>query len=158
MTFVENHDLRDPDRPIVNDKLLAYSYILTHEGYPCVFWHDYFNYNLALAGTANGIDALVQAHERYAGGAAQTLYLDDDLYIMQRTGYDGKPGLLYVLNNRGNGWHGAWATTQWQNATLTPVAWWGTNDRSRPEDRTTAGDGRGQFFAATRGYAVYVVK
>jgi alpha-amylase len=158
VTFVENHDLRDPGRPIVNDKLLAYSYILSHEGYPCVFWHDYFNYNLALAGTANGIDALVQAHERYAGGAAQTLYLDDDLYIMQRTGYDGKPGLLYVLNNRGDAWHGAWATTQWQNATLTPVAWWGTNDRSRPEDRTTAGDGPGQFFAAARGYAVYVVK
>ena len=34
VTFVENHDLRDEGRPIVNDKLLAYSYILTHEGYP----------------------------------------------------------------------------------------------------------------------------
>ncbi len=158
VTFVENHDLRDPGRPIVNDKLLAYSYILTHEGYPCVFWHDYFNYNLALAGTPNGIDALVQAHERYAGGSTQILYLDDDLYIMQRTGYDGKPGLLYVLNNRGGGWRGSWVTTQWQNARLTPVAWWGTSDRSRPDDQQTAGDGRGQFFAAPRGYAVYVVQ
>ena len=28
--------IRDEGRPIVNDKLLAYSYIMTHEGYPCV--------------------------------------------------------------------------------------------------------------------------
>ncbi len=61
VTFVENHDLRDEGRPIINDKLLAYSFILTHEGYPCVFWHDYFNYNLALEGTLNGIAALVQS-------------------------------------------------------------------------------------------------
>ena len=59
VTFVENHDLRDEGRPIVNDKFLAYSYILTHEGYPCVFWHDYFNLNLGLDGTPHGIAALV---------------------------------------------------------------------------------------------------
>ena len=120
VTFVENHDLRDEGRPIVNDKLLAYSYILSHEGFPCVFWHDYFNYDLALSGTPNGIDALVQAHERYAGGAAQTLYLDDDLYIMQRPGYDDQPGLIYVLNNRGDRWNGAWVSTRWQNASFAP--------------------------------------
>ena len=62
VTFVENHDLRDEGRPITNDKLLAYSYILTHEGYPCVFWRDYFNYNLALAGSA-------QRHRRARAGA-----------------------------------------------------------------------------------------
>ncbi len=158
VTFVENHDLRDEGRPIVNDKLLAYSYILTHEGYPCVFWHDYFNYSLALPDTPNGIAALVQAHEKYAGGAAQTLYLDDDLYIMQRTGYGDKPGLIYVLNNRGDGWRGDWVRTQWPNASFQPVAWWGRNDHSRPLDQSTAPDGSGQFFAPARGYAVYALK
>jgi alpha-amylase len=158
VTFVENHDLRDPGRPIVNDKLLAYSYILTHEGYPCVYWHDYFNFDLALADTSNGIAALVQAHEKYAGGSTRTLYLDDDLYIMQRTGYDDKPGLIYAINNRGDDWHGAWVNTQWPNAVLAPVAWWGTRDRSRPDDQSTAADGRGQFFASARGYAVYALK
>jgi alpha-amylase len=34
VTFVENHDLRDEGRPIVNDKLLAYSYILTTRAIP----------------------------------------------------------------------------------------------------------------------------
>ncbi len=155
VTFVENHDLRDEGRPIVNDKLLAYSYILTHEGYPCVFWHDYFNYNLALRDSSNGIDALVAAHEKYAGGAAQTLYLDDDLYIMQRTGYGDKPGLIYVLNNRGDSWRGAWVTTRWQNTSFAPVAWWGRDDRSRPNGQSTGPDGRGQFFAPPRGFAVY---
>ena len=46
VTFVENHDVVR-DSPIINDKLLAYAFILTHEGYPCVFWQDYFNWNLA---------------------------------------------------------------------------------------------------------------
>jgi alpha-amylase len=42
VTFVENHDL-ERDSPIINEKLLAYAFILTHEGYPRVFWQDYFN-------------------------------------------------------------------------------------------------------------------
>src|SRR5574342_892124 len=87
VTFVENHDIRDEGRPIANDKLLAYSYILTHEGYPCVFWKDYFNYNLALDSTPNGIAALVSAHEKYASGNTEVLYVDDNLYVMQRMGY-----------------------------------------------------------------------
>ena len=158
VTFVKNHDLRDEGRPVVNDKLLAYSYILTHEGFPCVFWKDYFNFNLALRDTPNGIDALVQAHEQYAAGGTQTLYLDDTLYIMQRSGFDGKPGLIYVLNNQGDNWHGEWVNTKWTNASFRPVAWWGKNDLSRPIDQSTGTDGRGQFFAPARGYAVYALK
>jgi alpha-amylase len=155
MTFVENHDLRDPGRQIENDKLLAYSYILTHEGYPCVFWHDYYNYNLALSGSLNGIDALVQAHEKYAGGCTETLYLDDNLYIMQRTGYGNNPGLIYVLNNLGDRWNGTWVNTHWQNTSFFPVAWWSKSDMSRPANQATGPDTRGQFFAAPRGFTVY---
>ena len=33
VTFVENHDVVR-DSPIINDKLLGYAFILTHEGYP----------------------------------------------------------------------------------------------------------------------------
>jgi alpha-amylase len=155
VTFVENHDLRDEGRPITNDKLLAYSYILTHEGYPCIFWKDYFNYGLALDGTPNGIAALVAAHERYAAGGTSVLYLSDDLYIMQRGGYGGQPGLIYVLNNRGDAWQGEWVTTQWRDTSFQPVAWWGSQDRNRPDDQHVGSDGRGRFFAAPRGYAIY---
>jgi alpha-amylase len=155
VTFVENHDLRDEGRPIVNDKLLAYSYILTHEGYPCIFWKDYFNYNLALEDTSNGISALVQAHEKYAGGRTDVLYVDDSLYIMQRTGYEDKPGLIYVLNNRGDAWNGTWVSTRWQNTTFFPVAWWSKTDLNRPGEQRINGNGWGQFYAPPRGFTVY---
>ena len=57
VTFVENHDIVR-EHPIVNDKLMAYSFILTHEGYPCVFWEDYFNFSLERPGRPDGIEAL----------------------------------------------------------------------------------------------------
>ena len=158
VTFAENHDLRDEGRPIVNDKLLAYSYILMHEGYPCVFWHDYFNLNLALGDTPNGIAALVSTHETYAGGNTEVLHVDDNLYIMQRTGFENKPGLVYVLNNRGDNWNGRFVTTKWTNASFHPVAWWSKTDAARPINQSTDRDGRAQFYAPPRGYAVYAVK
>lgn len=155
VTFVENHDLREDGRPIVNDKLLAYSYIFAHEGYPCVFWRDFYNLGLAMRNTPHGIAALVQAHRRYAGGGTQVLWVDDDLYIMQRSGYEEQPGLIYVLNNRGDRWNGGWVSTRWQNAEFMPVAWWSRHDLHRPENQFVYQDGRGQFWAPPRGFAVY---
>src|SRR5204863_7270865 len=100
VTFVENHDI-NRSNPIINDKMLAYAWILTHEGYPCIFWYDYFELDLAKENTYNGITALIAVHERYAGGVKKILYVDDDLYIMQREGINNAPGLVFVLNNRG---------------------------------------------------------
>lgn len=155
VTFVENHDLRDHGRPIVNDKLLAYSYILTHEGYPCVFWKDYYNHGLALEGTRNGIAALVLAHKDFAGGGTRVLWVDDNLYIMQRDGHDAQTGLVYVLNNLGDRWNGNWVATRWSNTDFAPVAWWSATDRSRPANQRSQADGHGQFWAPPRGYVVY---
>ena len=155
VTFVENHDLRDEGRPIINDKLLAYSYILTHEGYPCVFWKDYFNYGLGLEGSPNGIAALVQAHHSYAGGASEVIWVEDELYVMNRTGYGDQPGLVYVLNNNGDRWKGATVKTRWQGTELNPVAWWSKSDLNQPSGQRTGWDGRTQVWAPPRGYAVY---
>lgn len=155
VTFVENHDLREPGRPIVQDKLLAYSYILTHEGLPCVFWKDYFNLGLALEGRPHGIAALIQAHGRYAGGETETLWVDDDLYIMQRTGYGPTSGLVYALNNHGAAWRSEWVNTRWPGAEFVPVAWWGCNDLAQPAAPRAQADGRAEFTAPSRGYAVY---
>lgn len=155
VTFVENHDLRDDGRPIRNDKLLAYSHILTHEGYPCVFWKDYYVDSLALPDTPNGIAALVAVHEKYAGGATDVLWLDDDLYVMQRRGQGDQGGLIYVLNNRGDRWNGAWVRTQWPGIRFEPVAWWSGTDLNRPDRQYSAADGSAQFWAPPRGYVVY---
>ncbi len=157
VTFVDNHDtVRDPQNAVINEKLLAYAFILTAEGYPCVFWQDYFNFGLAARGTANGIAALVAAHEKYAGGGTSVLYADHDLYVMQRSGTGSQPGLILVLNNRGDTWNGAFVTTQWRTKRMTPVAWWGRNDTAAPADKWTDLNGKADFWAAQRGYAVYV--
>ncbi|MCL1809282.1 MAG: alpha-amylase family glycosyl hydrolase [Clostridiales bacterium] len=154
VTFVENHDVVR-DTPIINDKLLAYAFILTHEGYPCVFWQDYFNWNLAQPDNQNGIDALIKIHEQNAAGQTQVLFADDNLYIMQRTGIGGKPGLVFVLNNSGS-WNGAEVQTRWNDMRLVPAAWYSRADQSMPQEKHTGGSGRVDLWAAPRGYAVYV--
>ena len=155
VTFVENHDIVRQD-PIVNDKIMAYAWILTHDGYPCIFWYDYFNLGLARGENSNGIVALINVHEHYAFGNTKLLYTDDNLYIMQREGIDDKQGLVFVLNNNGEVWQGKEVTTKWSNKKFTPLAWNGKNDNSIPEDKTTDENGYSDFWAPPRGYAVYV--
>ena len=135
VTFVENHDVVR-DTPIINDKLLAYAFILTHEGYPCVFWQDYFNWELAQPDNQSGIDALIKVHEQSAAGPTELLYVDDDLYVMQRSGAADQSGLVLVLNNRGT-WNGMWVQTRWNNTRLIPAAWRGRDDVSIPEEKWT---------------------
>ncbi len=155
VTFVDNHDtIRDDGNAILHDKLMAYSFILTHEGYPSVFWMDWYNSGLAMAGSPNGIAALVAAHEKYAGGATQVLFTSDDVYVMQRAGESSHPGLVFGLNNRGDSWNGATVQTQWHDVRFEPVAW-GGHDTSRPGTKWTQSDGHGDFWAGPRGWAVY---
>ena len=156
VTFVENHDIIRSS-PIVNDKLLAYAFILTHEGYPCVFWQDYYNNGLAQEGKPNGIAALVAAHESYSGGATTILCGDDDnLYMMQRNGFEKQPGLIFVLNTNNKKWNGRTVKTQWANRKLQPIAWWAKDNNDKPEDQQTDDNGNGSFWAPPRGYVVYV--
>jgi alpha-amylase len=154
VTFVENHDVVR-DSPIVNDKMLAYAVILTHPGYPCVFWQDYFTWGLGLPGEVSGIATLVSLHESHAGGEMDVLWLDDDLYIMQRRGTGGQPGLVFVLNNSG-AWHGARVTTNWPGTHMVPAAWRSSSDLGVPGYKWTDGSGASDFWAPPRGYAVYV--
>src|SRR5580693_8271522 len=153
VTFVDNHDMGGNE--IVNDKNLAYSFILMNEGYPCIFWYDYFNLGLARAGTPNGIDALIDAHHKYADGEACILHADPDLYILQRSGIEGRPGCVYVLNNLGDKWSGTSVKTKWANQKFKPVAWDG-HDTAHPDERTTDADGNAEFPAPPRGYCIYV--
>jgi len=154
VTFVENHDIIRDDAIIVN-KMLAYAYILTHEGYPCVFWQDYFDFGLALEGQESGISALVNIHEQYAGGTTSVLYVDDNLYIMQRSGFDMQKGLIFVLNNR-ESWNGTSVKTEWINTKFVLMAWRGVDDTNTPQNIQTDNNGLAQFWAPTCGYCVYV--
>jgi alpha-amylase len=155
VTFAENHDIAR-DNPIVNDKMLAYAVILTHEGYPCVFWQDYYNCGLGQPGYKSGIEALVRIHEDHAAGATSVLHVDDNLYIMQRNGMAEQKGLVLVLNNRGDGWNGARVVTKWSSTRFVPAAWRGRDDAGVPREQWTGPNGQGEFYAPPRGYAVYL--
>jgi alpha-amylase len=161
VTFVENHDTCSPhpdvaDKEIFSDKMLAYSFILTHPGYPCIFWRDYYDFNLAQTGNKSGIDALILIHEHYAGGESDILYVDNDLYLVQRRGYNNQKGLIYVLNKSEGYWNGKRIQTQWKNTKFIPLAWRGTNDLTIPDAIFTDDNSYGDFWAPPRGYAVYV--
>ncbi len=153
VTFVDNHDFRGGDE-IVNDKMLAYAYILTHEGYPCVYWKDWFRYGLAENGGPSGIERLVRVHESNANGEANIVYVDDGLYVMERMGLEGKPGLLFGLNNSGEGRKERVRTGR-PNATLKPVAWRAKDAIVNPAEITTDGEGWCEIETPQRGYVVY---
>jgi alpha-amylase len=154
VTFVENHDVVRGDS-IVADKMLAYAFILTHEGYPCVFWQDYYTWGLGQEGYKSGIAALVRIHEENAGGPSSVLHVDDGLYIMQRNGWKSQKGLIFVLNNLGR-WNGTWVQTRWKNTRFVPMAWRGKDDSGVPQEKRTQENGWADFWAPPRGYAIYI--
>jgi alpha-amylase len=97
-TFVENPDTdTSPGQQIVSNKLLAYAFTLTIEGYPFVYGKDYFP--AAVWPNAYGlqpwIDNLIWIHEHLANGPSSTRYVDDKVIVVNRT---GRPGLLTALN------------------------------------------------------------
>jgi alpha-amylase len=144
VTFVENHDT-DRSDPIRTDKMMAYAFILTLEGYPCVFYKDYAVYNLKAK-----IDVLIDIRKKLAGGKTSTLYKDDDLFIAQRNGTDKLPGLVLVLNDNASQWKGAWVTVKsdWAGKTLKDYT-------GQAMSKTVAQDGRVELWAPPRGYAIY---
>ena len=149
------YDFRGGDSPeVVGDKMLAYAYILTHEGYPCVYWKDWFTYGLAEPGKASGIERLVEVHESNAGGGTNILYADDVFYVMERTGAGSQPGLVFALNNLGEAFT-VRVRTGFRNRTLKPLAWRGRDSKMTPGAAVADGDGWCQVEAPPRGYTVY---
>jgi alpha-amylase len=94
VTFVENHDT-DRSDPIVQNKALAYAYILTSEGYPCVFYKDYST-DSGCYGMASTIENLVWIHEKLASGTTVQRWKNNQVFVYER---QGGPHLLVGLNN-----------------------------------------------------------
>ena len=97
VTFVENHDT-DRNEPIFQNKMLAYAYILTSEGYPCVFYKDYSTDKFCF-GLKPEIDPLIFIHERIAAGTTLQRFKDFDVFAYERM---SGPHLLVGLNNDSN--------------------------------------------------------
>lgn len=98
VTFVNNHDFRDPGQPVDNDPMLAYAYILTNNklGVPCVYHTDYF----APGNLKYQINGLMEAHRRYIFGATQVDYLSrfGTPYAADFSGGFPNTSLIYQLS------------------------------------------------------------
>ena len=116
-TFVDNHDMGGQhDRERQADGLLVHP---GAEGYPCIFWYDYYNNGLARPGTPNGIDALIEAHHKLCRRRLVDTACGPGPVHHAARGMEGRttdqPGLIYVLNNLGDKWAGTSVKTKWQN-------------------------------------------
>ncbi|MCH2033415.1 MAG: alpha-amylase [Tenacibaculum sp.] len=107
VTFVANHDTDE----IINNKLLAYAYILTHEGYPTIFYRDYEEWL-----SKERLNNLIWIHNNLAAGSTNVLYTDNDEYVAKRNGYNNA-GLVVYINNSNN-WQERWVETNWSNTRI----------------------------------------
>jgi alpha-amylase len=101
VTFVENHDTDKGGGAIRQKKAQAYAYILTSEGYPCVFYKDYST-DPGCFGMKKTIDNLIWIHEKLAEGPTQQRWKDHDVFAYERL---GGAHLLVGLNNNGAAAH-----------------------------------------------------
>lgn len=169
VTFVANHDT-DKDAGVENigDKMLAYAYILTYEGYPCIFWKDYHTYGLDDLGgqDGNGIDPLVWARGALAGGQPNIQILksnsSDHLIYGTSNGSIDAPGYIVVLNNHDTATRSATVTTEntfLHGKELQCHAWYSYvgGQNIQPSNTTCGVGGSVTVQAPPRGYAVYSV-
>lgn len=116
VTFVQNHDTRlevDQDVHISDaNKLIAYAYILTHDGYASIFYSDYENTSFQ-----SELQQLLKIHRSLASGNVKVISADNDEYIMQREGEGDSPGLLFYINIS-NSAKSQIVTTNWNNRQL----------------------------------------
>jgi alpha-amylase len=165
VTFVGNHDTDE----IVSDKMLAYAFILTYKGYPCIFWKDYYTYGLATGGGAgtgwgNGIKQLVWCREKLAAGSPNITVLksnDGDWIAYQSGGTSASaPGYIVIINDNSSAWKGGAVVTSnsyLKSKTLKAYAWSSTvsGQNYAPANQACDASGNVQVWAAPRGYAVY---
>ena len=162
VTFCANHDTDE----IKSNKMLAYAFILTYQGYPCIFWKDYFDAGLAALGgqAGNGIKRLVWVRGSLGGGdpRIQPLKTDDANLLVYGTlnGSAGAPGYIAAINDDPVLTKSDAVTTGnrylW-GKTLQCYAWYSyaTGSNIQPANATCSPGGSVTVQAPPRGYAVY---
>ena len=135
-TFVDNPDTDlSPGQPIISNKLLAYAFILTTEGYPYVYHKDYAE-EPGCYGLKKYINTLVWIHEHLANGPTTTRWNDDKTIVLERL---SAPGLLTAIS-----------TDVWNRRAITCQTAFGSNVHlhdytGRHDDIWTDGQGRTTF-------------
>lgn len=104
-TFINNHDFRSLDEPILNDPLLPYAYILTNPeiGTPTIFYSDFFgtpNANAPTEPLSVDIKRLIELNQKFISGATSVDYLSafgSSYPITYTSGFDNT-SLIYQTN------------------------------------------------------------
>jgi len=142
-TFVDNPDTDlSPGEQVIANKLLAYAFILTTEGYPFVYHKDYST-EPGCYGLKPWIDNLVWIHENLASGNTLTRHADSHVFVYERLGH---PGLLTAISN-----------DTWSRHTITCSTNFGANVllhdyTGRHSDIRTDGEGRATFTVPSNAF------
>lgn len=175
VTFVDNHDTgKESDKWVNKDFKMAYAYILTHEGRPCIFYPHFYGVtqvdanNSSLTVTApstlySDIKKLIAIRKTYLGGSLAVLSEVGNpspsgdtynVYVARRQGNGTKSGAIIVLNNASTT-KGLWVDVtpsgyqNWAGLTL-------VNALNGTETVQVYADGRAYFSAPARGYSIWV--
>lgn len=150
VTFTANHDTEKDENEdnfiSMENKLKAYAFILTHPGYPTIFYSDYENENFK-----DQLQQLILINNTIAKGDVEILYVDDDEYIMKRARTPSNPGLILYINTNGNAKIKDNIDTDWNLAKI--MDYTGNIDYSPMTDQ----DGNVSLRAPANGYAVYSI-
>ncbi len=176
VTFVDNHDTgKEHDKWLTKDFDMAYAYILTHEGRPCVFYPHYFGvtqidaHNSSYQVTApsslqDDINKLNFVRKNYLGGTLNVLSQTGNpwpsgdtyhVYAARRQGNGTRDGAIVVINNHDSQTKGLWVDSSpsgfsnWANTTL-------VNAYDNTQTTQVYADGRVYVSAPSRGYSVWV--
>jgi alpha-amylase len=157
---------------------MAYAYILTHEGTPCVFYphfyavtqHDVDNPSLEVMAPSDlqqAIRQLIDIRRQYLGGTLAVLAEEiaggdlqsptKHLYVARRQGNGVKDGAIIVLNNHNTDTLSITLNvnpdgfTDWSGQMLVNLL--------NPKETITVGnDGQATLSAPNRGYSIWVLK
>lgn len=147
VTFTANHDTEKDSNEdnfiMAENKLIAYAYILTHPGYPTIFYSDYEN-----EAFQEEIKQLITIHNSLAIGETEILYVDADEYIMKRKGTSENPGLIIYINTSDNTKRRP-VKSDWVSSTLIDYS---SNSTYIPSSKE---DGKVNIEAPGKGYAIW---
>ena len=147
VTFTANHDTEKDSNEdnfiMAENKLIAYAYILTHPGYPTIFYSDYEN-----GAFQEEIKQLITIHNSLAIGETEILYVDADEYIMKRKGTSENPGLIIYINTSDTTKRRT-VKSNWTSSTLIDYS---LNSTYAPYAKE---DGEVNLEAPGKGYAVW---
>ena len=158
VTFVDNHDTQPGQAlqsPIADwFKPLAYAFILLRrEGYPCIFYPDYFGYEAeenALVSHRVLIDAMLVARTRWHFGDQHDSFDDANCIAWVRTGNAAHPGSLVVIMSNGE------AGTKRLNAFASEASFKDLTGHHGDAELRTDADGFGDFTCPAGKLSVWV--